>query len=248
MAKDYGTKPPSAVGENSKSLGMTGTCKSHSEVLSQSPKDRSERLGVLAGNRRQRTSAWIKTLKENWHKIYFMLAMGTVIFFYGVVVASYDVFPNRILRDAKKAFDDWAANYMHYTSIRPQKILAPARHKGSGVTIYIPGKAYDGVTFITSMWDSTNGIELVDMNGSVLHRWRVSLNEIWPKSNAPDRQQQVSDWDADIDRAHLYPNGDVVFTFDYEGLAKIDRCSRVLWKVPFVTNTSIYDDADGNLW
>jgi hypothetical protein len=247
MAKDYGTKLPSVVGENTKSLEKT-TCKSHSEILAQSPKDRSDRLGGLAGNRRQRTSACINTLKENWHKIYFVLAVGMAIFFYGVVVGSYDVFPHRIFRDAKKAFDDWTANYTHYTSIRPEKFLAPARHKGSGVTIYIPGKAYDGVTLITSMWDSTNGMELVDMNGSVLHRWRVSLNEIWPKSNDPDRQKQVSDWDADIDRALLYPNGEVVFTFDYEGLVKIDRCSRVLWKVPFVTHHSIYEDAEGNLW
>src|ERR671931_2021232 len=156
MAKDYGTKLPSVVGENTKSLEKT-TCKSHSEILAQSPKDRSDRLGGLAGNRRQRTSACINTLKENWHKIYFVLAVGMAIFFYGVVVGSYDVFPHRIFRDAKKAFDDWTANYTHYTSIRPEKFLAPARHKGSGVTIYIPGKAYDGVTLVASMWDRTNG-------------------------------------------------------------------------------------------
>src|ERR1041384_3973710 len=125
MAKDYVTKPASAVGENTESLGMTATCKNHSEVLSQSPTDRSESLGGLPENRRDRKSAWIKTLKENWHKIYFMLAMGTAFFFYGVVVASYDVFPHRILLDAKKAFDDWTANYTHYTRIRPEKFLAP---------------------------------------------------------------------------------------------------------------------------
>jgi hypothetical protein len=36
--KDYGTKPPSSMERFAKFFAMTGTCKNHPEVLSQSPK------------------------------------------------------------------------------------------------------------------------------------------------------------------------------------------------------------------
>jgi hypothetical protein len=191
-----------------------------------------------------------KKLKENWHKIYFMLSLGMILFFYGVAVGKYEVFPYRVMRDAKEAAEDWLtdANYKQYAKIRPEKFIHPARHKGSGVTTYVPGKAYPGVTFVTSMWDSTNGMDLIAMDGTVLHKWRVSLNEIFPKSTHPERDKQVNDWDVDIHGALLYPNGDVVFNLEYEGLVKIDKCSRVLWRLPFVTHHSIYEDAEGNLW
>jgi len=192
----------------------------------------------------------VKKFKETWHKIYFLLSVGMILFFYGVMVGKYEVFPYRVMRDARDAAKDWLAdgNYKHYAKIRPEKFIHPARHQGSGVTTYIPGKAYEGVTFVTSMWDQTLGMDLIAMNGAVLHKWRVSLNKIFPDSTHPEREKQVGDWDTDIHGAVLYPNGDVVFNFEYEGLAKIDRCSRVVWKVPYVTHHSIYQDAEGNLW
>jgi Arylsulfotransferase (ASST) len=196
----------------------------------------------------QRMSGWMTRFKANWQKIYFFLALGLGIFIYGVVVGSYDVFPHRILHDAKEAAEDWRSNYMHYSRIRPEKFIRPARQKGSGVTTYMHRKAYDGVTFVTSMWDKTNGLDLIGMDGSILHRWRVSLNEIFPKSVDPNLRSQLHDWDIMIHGARLYPNGDVVFNFEDGGLVKIDRCSKVIWKLPFDTHHSVYEDAEGNLW
>ena len=211
-------------------------------------KDTGERLNDLAETARWQLPAWFFIIKANWHKLYFVLAAAIIVFFYGVVAATYDVFPHRMLIDAKKAAADWTRNYMHYLRLRPDKFIHPARQQGSGVTVYVPNEAYEGVTFVTSMWEKSNGMQLLDMKGSVLYRWRVSLNEIWPTSVLPNRQKQLNDWDSEIQRAHLYANGDVVLTFEYEGLAKIDRCSRVLWRVPFATHHSIYEDAQGNLW
>ncbi len=199
---------------------------------------------------RWRLSESGKTLKENWHKIYFMLSLGMMAFFCGVAVGEYKVFPYPVMRDAWSAAKDWLtdANYRHYARIRPEKFIRPARHEGSGVTTYVPGKASDGVTFVTSMWDTTNGMELIGMDGSVLHKWRVSLNKIFPESTRPEREKQRGDWDVMLHGDHLYPNGDVVFNLEYEGLVKIDRCSRVLWTVPYATHHSVYEDAEGNVW
>ncbi len=201
---------------------------------------------------------WLQKIKKSWYKIYFMMAILMVFFAYGVTVGRYNIFPYKVLRDAKRAAQDWITddNYKQYLKIRPQKFIRPARHNGSDVTIYVPDKAHDGVTFITSMWDHTNGMNLIDMDGSVIHEWRVSFNEIWPEASHIRKQWQmgdwwdvdISDWDVDIDGALLYPNGDVIFNFEYMGLVKIDKSSNVIWKLPYITHHSIYEDAEGNLW
>jgi hypothetical protein len=195
-------------------------------------------------------SGWVKTIKANWQKIYFLLSAGMMVFFYGLIVGKYEVFPYQTFSHAKEAAKDWLSdgNYMHYARLRPEKFIRPARQPGSGVTVYVPGKAYDGLTLITSMWDRSNGMELVAMDGTVLHKWRVSLNQIFPIPTSPDKDKQINDWDTIIHGTRLYPNGDVVFNFEFEGLVKVDRCSKVVWKLPFKTHHSIYEDAEKNLW
>ena len=43
-------------------------------------------------------------------------------------------------------------------------------------------------------------------------------------------------------------DGDVVFNFENGGLVRIDRCSRVKWRIAQQTHHSVAEDADGNLW
>ena len=199
-------------------------------------------------NRESRAfNEWILSLRANWQRIYFFTALGAIIFAYGVIAGIYDIFPHQILRQAKFAAYDWRLNYRQYLGIRPEKFIHPVRQNGNGVTSYIHGKAYEGLTLIASMWDNYDGVKLISMDGAILHHWRVSLNEIWSRSERPN-PQNVSDWDVDIHGALLYPNGDVVFNLENEGLVKIDRCSKVIWKVPFITHHSIYQDSGGNLW
>ena len=70
--------------------------------------------------------------------------------------------------------------------------------------------------------------------------------EIWPDESPIPRKPP--DWDTQIHGAVLYPNGDVVFNFQYGGLVRIDRCARPLWKLPRQTHHSIFRDTAGNLW
>ena len=189
---------------------------------------------------------WMRNIIKNWYKYYFMLAVFIIGALYGVQVEKEEIFPYRIVSDAAKAFKDWRKNFKHYSKIRPGKFIKKARYEGEGVTTFLPDETYDGVTLIASMWDHTNGMDLIDMDGSVIHSWRVSFNEIWPE--APHFEDKISDWDTDIHGVLLYPNGDVIFNFEYSGLVKIDKNSNVIWKLPHQTHHSIYEDADGNLW
>ena len=142
----------------------------------------------------------LQNIKTKWYKIYFMLAVIVCVFLYGTAVGFYKIFPFNILKNAEIAAIDWIDNFKHYTEIKPEKFLKPARYEGSGVVNYSPDKVNDGVTLITSFWDNSNGFNLVGMDGTILHKWRVSLNEI-----APNTQKSVGDWDVDLHGAHLYP-------------------------------------------
>ncbi len=192
--------------------------------------------------------SWLQAFRKNWEKLFFLLSLLFFVFLFGLIVGEYKIFPYQVFNDARKAARDWIANYhyLHYTRIRPAKFIHPAQHEGSGVSKNLVGKNYDGLTFITSMWDHTNGMNLIDMDGTIIHQWRVKFNDIWP--TAPHLKKPIDDWDVDIHGALLYPNGDVVFNFEYNGLVKIDKCSNVIWKLPRLTHHSIHEDAQGNLW
>jgi hypothetical protein len=102
------------------------------------------------------------------------------------------------------------------------------------------------VTLITGFFDGGHRIRLIDLEGKLLNEWQISFNEIWPES--PHLDHQPHDWDTEMHGAMLFPNGDVVFTFQYGGLVRMDRCSRVRWKLPRRTHHQFTVDAAGGIW
>lgn len=185
-------------------------------------------------------------VKKNWVKFYFLISIVMLAFFYGFFAGENRYFPFHPIHSGLVAAKDWIqnSNFNHYLGLRPEKFIHPARHEGSGVTVYAPDKIQDGITLITSMWDHTNGIKLIDRDGSVIHEWRISLKDIWPE--APHVRKPFGNWNFQIHGVKLYPNGDVLF--NYKGLVKMDKCSNVIWKLFRETHHSIYEDKDKNLW
>lgn len=185
-------------------------------------------------------------LKKNWLRIYCLLSVGLVLFAYGMAVGLFRIFPYDILESVAAAGVDWMRYPKHNARLTPQKFLVSVHHEGEGVTKYVKGKASPGKTFIEGFFGNSNGMKLIDMDGKMIHEWRVSFNEIW--SEVPHMEEKPHDWDKQIHGALLYPNGDVIFNFQYGGLVRIDKCSRVRWKLPHQTHHSIFQDTEGNLW
>lgn len=190
----------------------------------------------------------INKITDNWYKIYLLLSIIFIVFIYGVLVGNYHIFPYKIFHNAKLAVEDLFtdSNYKHYAKIRPEKFIHPAQYDGKGVTIYNPQKALDGYTLITSMWQDTSGLKLFDMDGTEVHSWLVSFNEIFPETDSIE--YQISDWDVDVHGSEIYPNGDIVFNFNGRGLVKIDKNSNVIWKLQDDYHHSVFKDEDGFLW
>jgi arylsulfotransferase ASST len=186
-------------------------------------------------------------MRSGWLKAYFFGCVGLVLFACGVAVGTYHIFPYDFLQRLAAAGIDVIRYPKQYAHLVPQKQLSPVRHAGDANSgKYVAGKAYPGVTFITGFFHDGVGMRLLDMEGNILHAWHVSFNHIWP--DAPHLRRQPADWDTQIHGAVLYPNGDIVFNFQYGGLVRIDRCSHTKWKLPRRTHHSIFVDSAGNLW
>ncbi len=91
------------------------------------------------------------------------------------------------------------------------------------VTVYDPARAQDGLNLYTS--GHLPGAILVDMSGHELHRWRKSLEEIWPGEELPEKGPRRVFWR----RAHLFPDGSILGVFAGAGIFKLDIDSNLLW-------------------
>jgi hypothetical protein len=185
-------------------------------------------------------------LKQHWVRIWLTLCALVLVFLYGLIVGRLEIFPYGALQALVSGGREWLQSPWHNAGVRPEKFLRTARSPGRGVTVN-DAAAYPGQTFMTGFFGDGLGMRLIDMSGRTLHEWRVSFRAIWPDTSHVEVPPRT-DWETHIHGAVLYPNGDVVFNFQYGGLARIDRCSRVLWKLPLQTHHSIEMASDGTLW
>ena len=112
-----------------------------------------------------------------------------------------------------------------------------------------PDAVQPGVTLVISSWDGqgewTPEVRLMDREGTVLHRWRIDRNALFPDSSTargglPSRQL--------IHGSHLRPNGDLLVNLQYIGTVRLDACGRVRWRVPYGSHHSIAQAEDGSYW
>ena len=184
--------------------------------------------------------------REYLFRIYWVASLCALAFAYGVAVGLFKVFPYRLLQAVAYTGRELIRSPSHTLRLAPEKFLAQSPPEGRGVTHHVAGKSFPGITLITGFFEGSNGIRLIDIDGKLLNEWRLSYNEIWPES--PHLSDQPHDWDTELHGAMLLPNGDVIFTYQYGGLVRMDRCGQVKWKLPRRTHHQFFADADGNLW
>jgi hypothetical protein len=183
---------------------------------------------------------------ENALRVYWVASLCTLALGIGIAVGMYGLFPYRQLLQVSAKAQDLMRHPRHALRLSPQKFLADSPPPGRGVTRNIAGKASPGVTLVTGFFEGAHGLRLLALDGRVLNEWRLSYNEIWPKS--PHLDSQPHDWDTLLHGAMLTRNGDVIVTFQYAGLARLDPCGRVRWKLSRQTHHMFSADADGNIW
>lgn len=181
--------------------------------------------------------------------ILLLLLLFAVGVFYGTVAEQRGLFPADELYSAREG----AQALLTILSMDEDEseYRIPARRDGSGVVRHDPDRTQPGATFMTRFAD--HGFEAVIVNaaGEVLHRWHVPFSEVWP--DADHLMYQAPDLSVSIHGAHLFPDGDVVWTYESGnfpeggGLVRVDRCSNVKWALPRNTHHSVFLTDTGTL-
>ena len=130
---------------------------------------------------------------------------------------------------------------------RPKYFLQPARYEGSGVTVNKTGDDNNDLIFISGFFDAGNEIRLIRRNGETVARWPVKYSEYFPDASHMEYPPST-DWNIDIHGALALPDGSVVFSFEYGGLVKLDRCGKKLWTLALPSHHSVELAEDGGFW
>jgi hypothetical protein len=173
-------------------------------------------------------------------RVLFVIAIAGLAFAYGFITNSKEIFPYQIIREAKIAFD--AIRELEEETPRLSSVLfvdksvrAPTYRalsdKAGGENLFILGnsrtykKDESGNAFLA--W-------IADRNGNVVHAWK-DPGDIWSPLVKHDAVGDT--WSAYPIGAYLFPNGDILVSYQAEnvfpismGLAKFDKDSHLLWK------------------
>ncbi len=165
--------------------------------------------------------------------VLFSVAVFAAIWLYGAMSARLGLSPypqiNQLYLDLKA---------VHYSNN-----FHRATYDFAGARAPLPDQMAPGLTLITTMLpdhDWEPGVKLMDADGATAHEWRLNMDAIFP-----DRTIAASP----IHGAHLFSNGDLLFNLSYVGMAKVDRCGKLIWATAEGrAHHSISPTEDGFFW
>jgi hypothetical protein len=118
-------------------------------------------------------------------------------------------------------------------------------------TTHQPASAFSGFTLYTTTRHAE--ATLIDMAGTVVHRWKMPSRLVWP--HAKGVQTPCAGDTVHWERCHVFPNGDLValccagegspYGF---GLAKFDKDSKPLWLFSANVHHDFDVDEDGRVY
>lgn len=124
--------------------------------------------------------------------------------------------------------------------------LQPSRGGGKGVTVRMTPD--DGaLVFMAGFFDEENQIRLIRRDGTLVRKWSLDYFDHFPD---PDTRvcDVVSPLRVDTHGAHVTPQGEVVFNYDYCGTVKLDQCGKLLWRIGKPTHHSLVPAEAGGYW
>lgn len=191
--------------------------------------------------------------RSRFSLVTFVLCACIVSFSLGVGVGRFRVFPYSLFAKAKAGYDEFLMLpllagrlsaredlpwYYSRVSLSPKESVSKS------------SEAMPGLNLATRVANRLKlAVELRDMNGEVMHRWKVNWFDVWPQAeHLPRDAKPKSKPGTHIHGTVLLPNGNLVFNYDHLGTVCLDPRSRVVWRLPYRTHHSIHLHDDGTLW
>lgn len=182
-------------------------------------------------------------LRRHIDGIIFSVSAILLVFGFGVAVGKYRVFPHDQIHGATEAAADWWENWRHFARLE-SKWLEPT-HRTERISWHDPERSYDGYTFVTGFLDGAAGAYLIDMEGTIVHRWPFSMNDMWAAAEVP--AEQFGSVDLSIHGAVLFPDGDVVLSVGGGALSRVDRCGNFVYATAMNSHHSVDLLPDGSV-
>jgi len=109
-----------------------------------------------------------------------------------------------------------------------------------GVTVHEPASTHPGL----NLYSSGHGPEaiLMDMQGEVLHSWRL------PHADIPDAPPLDDHHQDTLRRVRMLDDGSLLAIYGGRGLVKVDRDSKLLWHYPERVHHDLHVDERGHIW
>lgn len=124
--------------------------------------------------------------------------------------------------------------------------LQPSRSQGDGVTVNTVDNT-DTLVMLAGFFEEETQIRLIERDGTVVKKWPLNYFD-----HFPSRSDRVCDLSSplrvDSHGAHITPQGEVVFNYEYCGTVKLDQCGEVVWRVEKPTHHSIVPSEAGGYW
>jgi len=177
----------------------------------------------------------------------FVGSLVLIAFLYGVAVGTFRVFPFHVFALASDGLRELRGS----TGIEDELPWYYRRVDASyPKALHNAGGAYQGLNLITQIEKGDRIAAMIaDMDGKTLHRWEVDWFTVWPDADhLPPSAVPKSRPGSHLHGAVVMDNGDLIYNYDHLGLVRLDRDSRVVWRLPYQTHHSIQRGDDGNLW
>lgn len=130
--------------------------------------------------------------------------------------------------------------------LTPSNFIQAARYQGEGVTINTDPESNDYI-LLSGFFGEDNEIRLITRDGTLIRKWPLRFSEIFTDTSYLD-EVPANDWSVDTHGALAMPDGSIVFNFEYNGTARIDRCGKVLWTLKRQTHHSVERAEQGGFW
>lgn len=175
----------------------------------------------------------------------FYLALVFLTFSAGVVSAHLDLpidgYYRNVTAAAMAQIDRWKSIVL---AVRRDAIYP-------GETTVNEPASYRGYTLYTT--NQSSRVFLIDMDGKPVHQWHLPFENIWP--NPTHIENPVPVKNIYVDNAYMYPNGDVLAIYYAAGdtpygygLAKLDKDSKLVWKLDKRTHHDVYVADSGTIY
>ncbi len=130
------------------------------------------------------------------------------------------------------------------------ELLKKITYTGEGVTLNDTEKTSKGLTLMQGWFSEGPQAILVDMDGTVVHRWMINFFEIWPNPEHiyPRKNIPKTPFNYHTQGIVALPDGSIVANIGNTGTVKLDKCNRVVWTVDRMTHHSVTLTQEGGFW